>query len=88
MQTRTMTAPLGGSVTVDRNWARALGVDQLAGAQRVGRFYRIPRAQLRRLEAVSPTLKWTAEDDRAVAALVESELQPEPATDGCLDCTG
>lgn len=88
MQTRTMTAPLGGSVTVDRNWARALGADQLAGARRVGKFYRIPRAQLRRLEVVSPTLKWTADDDRAVAALVESKLQSEPEIDGCLDCTG
>lgn len=77
---------LGGNVTVDRSWAQALGADKLDGARRVGNFYSIPRAQWMRLDTI-PSLKWTAQDDRAVAAmLAESDSQhgPEP----CLDCSG
>lgn len=86
MRTNTSnTASLGGLVTVDRNWAQALGVDRLNGVRRVGNFYQIPRAQLKRLNGAVPSPQWTAQDDRAVAALL-AETAAERAPDPCVDC--
>lgn len=86
MRTNTRnTASLGGLVTVDRNWAQALGVDRLNGVRRVGHFYQIPRAQLNRLNGAEPSLEWTAQDDRAAAALL-AEAAAERAPEPCADC--
>lgn len=86
MRTTSGTNLRSGSVTVDRSWAQALGIDQLPGARRTGRFYRIPRAQLLRLEPFSPTVKWTEKDDQAVAAMLAGV--GEQAAEPCFDCTG
>jgi hypothetical protein len=45
------SASLSAYVIVDRPWAQALGVPGLRGAQRVGKFYRLPRAEYRMLVA-------------------------------------
>lgn len=82
----TFKTHLGGTVAVDRNWAQALGVDQLNGVRRVGNFYHIPRTQLMRLNGV-PALKWTAQDDRAVAAML-AESDQQHSSEPCLDCSG
>ena len=76
-----------GSVTVDRTWAQALGIDQLPGARRTGKFYQVPRSRLLQLESFSPTLKWTEKDDRAVAAMLAQSGQ-QTEVEPCLDCTG
>ena len=78
---------LDGSVLVDRAWARRLGAHQAKGARRVGSFYRLPRAQyMRLLEAtangslhgnVHPALRWTSNDDLAVANMLEEAAQAE-----------
>jgi hypothetical protein len=45
------SASLSAYVIVDRAWAQALGVPGLRGAHRVGKFYRLPRAEYRMLVA-------------------------------------
>ena len=78
---------LDGSVLVDRAWARRLGAHQAKGARRVGSFYRLPRAQyVRLLEAtangsmhanVHPALRWTSNDDLAVANMLAEAAQTD-----------
>jgi len=54
MTTTTYLSPRSSTVMVDRAWAQSLGLNQVAGARRVGNFYRLPRvAYLRALQAMS-----------------------------------
>lgn len=88
---------LDGSVMVDRNWGRRLGVHQARGARRVGSFYRLPRAEyVRLLEAsangsasqanVHPSLRWTPTDDLAVANMIEEAAQTVERDSECINC--
>lgn len=52
-RTSTYLSPRSSTVMVDRAWAQSLGLNQVAGARRVGNFYRLPRvAYLRALQAM------------------------------------
>ncbi len=65
---------LGAPVVVDRAWAHTLGIPGAKGVQRVGNFYRVPRAEYLRLVKIqadaetSPCFRWTESDDQAAAA--------------------
>ena len=90
----------GGTVLVDRAWAREIGASQARGARRVGNFYRLPRSQYVRLldgastgarsyQVANDQLRWTRSDDVAVAELLEEAAQQaETSRDSeCVGCS-